>query len=211
MNNANCFYALFSTYSFQNANHYYMMNTLSEVGETQKEKFERRLTEVIKTNYSIVSNTQYDEIIRYLKADDKSSFQRKLKRKVKANNYSLISFLSLGIHDFFCVPVSGAEKVNVFDYFIIIFLMHSSVDKGLKDTKYRLDLAISNAGSTKYKLDPIFKGTTTFLKKNFMAPFYGWGSSASRLEPFRGGSLLFTTKFPEIPGIHFVDLGRMKG
>ena len=47
--------------------------------------------------------------------------------------------------------------------------------------------------------------------KNFMAPFYGWGSTASRLEPLRGGSLLFTTKFPEIPGTHFIDLGRMKG
>ena len=37
-----------------------------------------------------------------------------------------------------------------------------------------------------------------FLKKSFkfMAPFYGWDSTASRLEPFRGGSLLFTTKFP---------------
>ena len=33
-----------------------------------------------------------------------------------------------------------------------------------------------------------------------MYPFYGWGSTASRLEPLRGGSLLFTTKFPEIPG-----------
>ena len=33
-----------------------------------------------------------------------------------------------------------------------------------------------------------------------MAPFYGWGSIASRLEPLRGSSLLFTTKFPEIPG-----------
>ena len=33
-----------------------------------------------------------------------------------------------------------------------------------------------------------------------MAPFYGWGSTASRLEPLRGGSLLFTTKFPEVPG-----------
>ena len=31
-----------------------------------------------------------------------------------------------------------------------------------------------------------------------MAPFYGWGSTASRLELLRGGSLLFTTKFPEI-------------
>ena len=42
-----------------------------------------------------------------------------------------------------------------------------------------------------------------------MAPFYGWGSTASRLEPLRGGSLLFTTKFPEIPGTHFIDLGRL--
>ena len=50
-----------------------------------------------------------------------------------------------------------------------------------------------------------------FKKKNFMAPFYGWGSTASRLEPLRGGSLLFTTKFPEVPGTHFIDLGRMKG
>ena len=38
-------------------------------------------------------------------------------------------------------------------------------------------------------------------KKNFMAPFYGWGSTASRLEPLQGGSLLFTTKFPETPQI----------
>ena len=44
-----------------------------------------------------------------------------------------------------------------------------------------------------------------------MATFYGWGSTASRLEPLRGGSLLFTTKSPEIPGTHFIDLGRMKG
>ena len=47
--------------------------------------------------------------------------------------------------------------------------------------------------------------------KNLMAPFYGWGSTASRLEPFRRGSLLFTTKFPVIPGTHLIDLGRMKG
>ena len=34
-----------------------------------------------------------------------------------------------------------------------------------------------------------------------MAPFYGWGSTASRLQPLRRGSLLFTIQFPEIPGI----------
>ena len=43
-----------------------------------------------------------------------------------------------------------------------------------------------------------------------MAPFYGWGSTASMQQPLRRGSLLFTTKFPEIPGTQFIDLGRMK-
>ena len=49
------------------------------------------------------------------------------------------------------------------------------------------------------------------FKKNFMVPFYGWGSTASRLVPLWGGSLLYTTKFPDIPGTHFTDLRRMKG
>ena len=44
-----------------------------------------------------------------------------------------------------------------------------------------------------------------------MAPFYGWGSTASKPVPLRGGSLLFTTKFPDNPGTHFINLGRMKG
>ena len=44
-----------------------------------------------------------------------------------------------------------------------------------------------------------------------MIPFYGWGSTPSRLEPFRGDSLLFTTKFPGVSGTHFIELGRMKG
>ena len=43
-----------------------------------------------------------------------------------------------------------------------------------------------------------------------MAPFYGWGSNASRLQPLRGGSLHFTIRFPEIPGTHFIELERMK-
>ena len=45
----------------------------------------------------------------------------------------------------------------------------------------------------------------------FMASFYQWDSTASRLKPLRGGSLLFATKFPEIPGTHFTNLRRMKG
>ena len=44
-----------------------------------------------------------------------------------------------------------------------------------------------------------------------MAPFYGWGSTASRLQPLRGGNLLFTIQLPELSGTQFIDLGRMKG
>ena len=48
------------------------------------------------------------------------------------------------------------------------------------------------------------------LQKNFMAPFYGCGLNASRLEPVWGDSLVYNTKFPEIPGTHFINFGRMK-
>ena len=47
--------------------------------------------------------------------------------------------------------------------------------------------------------------------KNFMVPFCGWDSTATRLEPLRGGSLRFTTTFPEISATHFTNLERMRG
>ena len=47
--------------------------------------------------------------------------------------------------------------------------------------------------------------------KNFMAPFYGWGSTAKAAKPLRGESLLFTTTFSGIPGTHLTNLGMMKG
>ena len=61
-------------------------------------------------------------------------------------------------------------------------------------------------------MDKMFRKSKVYtLNFNFMAPFCGWSSNASRLEPLRGGSLLFTTNVPEIPGTHFIALGRMKG
>ena len=30
-------------------------------------------------------------------------------------------------------------------------------------------------------------------------------------DPLRGGSLLYTTKVPESPSTHLIDLGKMKG
>ena len=41
-----------------------------------------------------------------------------------------------------------------------------------------------------------------------MVLFYGCCSTASRLEPLSGGSLLYNTKSPEIPGTHFIRENR---
>ena len=38
-----------------------------------------------------------------------------------------------------------------------------------------------------------------------MALFHGWYSTASRLEPLWGDSLLFTIKFSETAGTHFLS------
>ena len=43
-----------------------------------------------------------------------------------------------------------------------------------------------------------------------MAPFYGWGSTVSRLQPVREDSLLFTIKREGSPGTHLLDLEKMK-
>ena len=52
----------------------------------------------------------------------------------------------------------------------------------------------------------------TFKKKTALWPLFMMGfTTASRLEPLWGGSLLFITKFSEIPGTHFINLWRMKG
>ena len=50
-----------------------------------------------------------------------------------------------------------------------------------------------NAAKANKKAKETSTITRPFEKKtNLMAPFYGWGSTASRLQPLRGGSLLFT-------------------
>ena len=62
-----------------------------------------------------------------------------------------------------------------------------------------------------------FDGYESLLKANspriltyFMTPFYGWSSNASRIEACQGDSLLFITKYQEIPCTHFIKLGRLE-
>ena len=49
-------------------------------------------------------------------------------------------------------------------------------------------------------------------KKNFMAPFYGWGSTTSRLEPLRAGSLLFTANpfYGSVPFLYLLRTSEKK-
>ena len=63
----------------------------------------------------------------------------------------------------------------------------------------------------KSNLSSSYKSVFVIKKNNFMTPFYGWGSTTSMVEPLRGGSLLFATKFQEISGTHFIKPGRMTG
>ena len=42
-----------------------------------------------------------------------------------------------------------------------------------------------------------------------MAPFYGWGSTLSRLHNHYEETV--TTQFPGVYGTNLIDLGRMKG
>ena len=51
-----------------------------------------------------------------------------------------------------------------------------------------------------------------YEKKDFMALFHGWGSTVSRLEwkPLREAILLFTIKYPNIAGTHFLSASEGK-
>ena len=67
-------------------------------------------------------------------------------------------------------------------------------------SKYKSDIKFSEK---KQHLFGIINNENLFRKKNFMPPFYGWVSIASRLEPLRRGSLLFTTK--NLPWVHLMS------
>ena len=73
--------------------------------------------------------------------------------------------------------------------------------------KYLTRLRIRFSHLKEHKFKHNFQGSID-LKKLY-GPFIWMVFSCPRLQPLRGGSLLFTTKFPEIAGTHFINLGRM--
>ena len=81
-------------------------------------------------------------------------------------------------------------------------------DSALNIHKFQLLLFYSELNEVCVSYAWILKWVKNF--KNFMTPFCGWGSTASGLQPLWGGSLLFAIQFPQIPGTHFIVLGRLK-
>ena len=54
-----------------------------------KEKFKEWLNSNLKDNSPLLTKGQYDDIIKYLKADDKSAYPRRIQRRVASNSYQL--------------------------------------------------------------------------------------------------------------------------
>ena len=54
-----------------------------------KEKFKEWLNSNLKDNSPLLTKGQYDEIIKYLEADDKSAYPRRIQRRVASNSYQL--------------------------------------------------------------------------------------------------------------------------
>ena len=63
----------------------------------------------LKSNSPLLSRQQYDETVNFLKVEDRSSFPRRLKRRVLHNKYQLIKFPSLDVDDVLCVPAKDNQ------------------------------------------------------------------------------------------------------
>ena len=58
----------------------------------------------LKDNSPLLTKGQYNEIIKYLKADGKSAILRRIRRRVASNSNQLMSFPVFGIEDILCIP-----------------------------------------------------------------------------------------------------------
>ena len=58
----------------------------------------------MKDNSPLLTKGQYNEIIKYLKADGKSAIPRRIRRRVASNSNQLMSFPVFGIEDILCIP-----------------------------------------------------------------------------------------------------------
>ena len=97
---------------------------------------------------------------------------------------------------------SGNKWAKMWNFKLNASLIHvlQDLEESISKHPRRLAKIVSLLTKIREKTNYINK------KKNFMAPFYRWGSTASRLQPLRAGSLHFTIQFPEIPGTRFIDL-----
>ena len=86
--------------------------TDTKVGQT-KEEHQRLFYEWIAshsgTNSSLVTAKAYEDIKASLKGIPNHKPSRNLKKRLKRNNFKLISHEGLGLHDIVCVPADGTQ------------------------------------------------------------------------------------------------------
>ena len=99
--------------------------------------------------------------------------------------------------------VLGTSKLilllNLFPSLIVrvLFLFLAYISRGvvtLEQTQHEyIKVSYSEIGVTSSQRQLFINA---FERNLLYDPFYGWSSTDSKLEPLRGGSLLFTTKLP---------------
>ena len=135
------------------------------------------------------------------------------KKKIILKNYAPFTSCILKIHIALNNNAKGLDIVMPMHSLIEYSKIYSKISGSLwnyyrdepSDPITHLELSLSTPNDNDKKeieITVTLKYLNDFwrtFKKNFMASFfYGWGSTTSRLEPLRWGSLLFTTKKPLI-------------
>ena len=88
---------------------YKVLFTIMDKLDDVKERFVSLISSSSKSNSPLLSREQYDEIVNFLKAEDRSSFPRRLKRRVLNNKYQLMKFPSRDIDNILCVPTKNNQ------------------------------------------------------------------------------------------------------
>ena len=69
-----------------------------------KAKFMELLDSNLKHSSSLLTKEQYDDIRKFLKANDKSRFEKNLKKRVIKNQYKIMQFSALNIGEILFLP-----------------------------------------------------------------------------------------------------------
>ena len=141
-----------------------------------------------------------------LRADQKQNPSEVMRKKLQKGE---MAFMSLD--DISVTKWRDKRDVHVISNAHVPMIIDSVNRRGKSKRKPNVDIYNALMSGID-RSDQMLSYHSALLKKKTLWPLFMDGVQLPQgLEPLRGGSLLFTTKFPEVPGTHSIDLGRMKG